>query len=324
MAGQPTRGNPNIWDGGLESDLSSIPMSKRISLLAAVGLLAVAIINPVSAAPTGGLPDVVDVKTPILFPIHEPQGGRLNTAPLGNGPLTNHGGMVMSNAVTVSPIYWGKSWTSPTWVGDKQTGMKAFYEGYSGSGYANTSTEYTDSSGKGVTKVTNWGTSYSDSSRASSSTSAVANEVLAKVGFTKLDENGYYPVYTDLPRRAAGYCAWHSAATVKQNGVSKTFKFAFFFDLTGDGGCTPGNLPAGWTQPTHAIGNVSAHELAEMLTDPQLNAWYDAAGYENGDKCAWDFSLGNTTFTNNANAWRLQAEWSNRANSGAGGCIISS
>ena len=33
--------------------------------------------------------------------------------------------------------------------------------------------------------------------------------------------------------------------------------------------------------------NVTSHEHNEAITDPQLNAWYDAAGYENGDKCAW-------------------------------------
>ena len=26
-----------------------------------------------------------------------------------------------------------------------------------------------------------------------------------------------------------------------------------------------------------------------MLTDPQLNAWYDQQGDENADKCAWTF-----------------------------------
>jgi len=32
-----------------------------------------------------------------------------------------------------------------------------------------------------------------------------------------------------------------------------------------------------------------AHELEEAATAPDLNAWYDAAGYENADRCAWTF-----------------------------------
>jgi hypothetical protein len=35
--------------------------------------------------------------------------------------------------------------------------------------------------------------------------------------------------------------------------------------------------------------SVVAHELEETLSDPDLNGWYDSAGAENGDKCAWTF-----------------------------------
>jgi hypothetical protein len=35
--------------------------------------------------------------------------------------------------------------------------------------------------------------------------------------------------------------------------------------------------------------SVVAHELEEATTDPDLNAWYDSAGAENADKCAWTF-----------------------------------
>jgi len=35
--------------------------------------------------------------------------------------------------------------------------------------------------------------------------------------------------------------------------------------------------------------SVIAHELEETNTDPNLNAWYDANGAEDADKCAWTF-----------------------------------
>ena len=47
--------------------------------------------------------------------------------------------------------------------------------------------------------------------------------------------NGYYPVYTDIPRGNAGYCAWHSWGSVGSTPV----QFAFFFKLDGDAGCDP-------------------------------------------------------------------------------------
>src|SRR5207248_400064 len=99
--------------------------------------------------------------------------------------------------------------------------------------------------------------------------------------------NGYYPVYSDQRRGNAGYCAWHSSGTI--NGIR--VQFGFFFKLDGDPGCDP-QAPSslGHSQGLSALANVSGHELSEMLTDPQLNAWYDQKGDENADKCAWTFN----------------------------------
>jgi len=57
----------------------------------------------------------------------------------------------------------------------------------------------------------------------------------------------------------------------------------------GVGGCDEGQYPNGASNQADPTINVTSHEHNEAITDPQLNAWYDAAGYENGDKCAWDF-----------------------------------
>lgn len=37
--------------------------------------------------------------------------------------------------------------------------------------------------------------------------------------------------------------------------------------------------------------NVVSHENNEAITDPNLNAWFDNLGYEDGDKCAWTFGV---------------------------------
>jgi hypothetical protein len=34
---------------------------------------------------------------------------------------------------------------------------------------------------------------------------------------------------------------------------------------------------------------ANANELEETDPDPDLNAWFDTQGYENADKCAWNF-----------------------------------
>ncbi|MGH2517620.1 MAG: IPT/TIG domain-containing protein, partial [Ktedonobacterales bacterium] len=62
--------------------------------------------------------------------------------------------------------------------------------------------------------------------------------------------------------------------------------------------------------------NLTSHEQAESITDPYPpgNGWVDSAGYEIGDKCAWDFSFG-LTHTNNGGTFEVQTEYSNATSS---------
>ena len=50
------------------------------------------------------------------------------------------------------------------------------------------------------------------------------------------------------------------------------------------------------------MASIVAHELVEAATDPDLNAWYDSRGYENADKCAWNYGqaskIANGSFAN--------------------------
>jgi hypothetical protein len=131
---------------------------------------------------------------------------------------------------------------------------------------------------------------------------------------TNLMTDGYYPVYVDAPRGHAGFCAWHSTGTC--NGVQ--IQFAFFFDLDGDAGCDPQDTSGHHSQGLAAVANVSGHELSETLTDQHLNAWTDASGAENSDKCAWSFGTPFLTFSNGSQ-WKVQGNWSNAAfNAGTG------
>ena len=227
--------------------------------------------------------------------------------------MTNHGGNVMSTSYTHT-IFWGTSW--PGYTGDKISGLESWYSGFGGSNYAKTTTEYTGLNGQHVGSSSSYLGKTIDGSAASGgqNTSAILAEVAKVVGTTTPNPNDYYAVYTDLPRGNAGYCAWHSNGAV--NGVA--LQFAFFWKLDGDPGCDPGDSTTGHSQGLAALANVSGHELAEAMTDPALNAWYDASGAENGDKCAWTFGAPSVTFTNGS-TWKIQGEWSNNAyNAGTG------
>lgn len=261
------------------------------------------------------LPTVVSDHAPRL---DYAKGFQPKSAGVAVSNLAYNGGPVMATSVTVTPIYWGTKWskTGNTFTGDKVSGLGDFYSQYGGSDYAKISSQYTQQSGAATTYNVSAATAIYDLTKASSRQSSVANEVVValKAAGKTISANGYYPVYTDLPRGHAGYCAWHSYATY--NGV--TFKYAFFFSLDGDAGCDPGDSRDTYSQGTEALANVSAHELAEAMTDPQLNAWYDSSGAENADKCGWQFNSSPfVVLQSSANyGWKIQGEWSNSA----GGC----
>jgi hypothetical protein len=240
----------------------------------------------------------------------------------GGSPLmTWHNGEIMATAVTAA-IFWGTSWAG--YSGDKITGLDSWYGGFGGSNYAKTCTEYTGTNGQ-VSGNTSYAGHFVDTSAASggSRTGAILAEVCKVI--TNPVANGYYAVYTDVPRGSAGYCAWHSYGTCGTTPV----QFAFFWNLDGDPGCDPQDTSGLHSQGLAALSNVSGHELAEALTDPRNGGWYDANGQENGDKCAWTFGAPLVTFANGSQ-WKIQGEWSNNAytagtgypnSSGLNGCL---
>lgn len=266
------------------------------------------------------LPTVVSVGAQKIFLTKDRVANDASRTALATGSnLSYHYGPVMTKAAVVTPIYWGTSWTDTATVGsdnkDKVDGLTKLYQGYNNSNHAGISTQYYQTSpttyvSKGVTL----NSAIIDTSAASSDSTTIFNKIVEKVGAGTLTVtyDSYIPVYTDLPRGTAGYCAWHSYGTANlSDGSSVVVKFAFFFNLNGDSGCDPADTRTIYKQGTEALANVSIHELAEAMTDPQLNAWYDSKGYENADKCAWNFAGGLVTL--GTTAWKLQGEWSNSA-----------
>lgn len=255
----------------------------------------------------------------------EAHGARL--ARTSGANMTYHGGKIMPTVVSLS-IFWGPSWANSTFVGDKISGLDSWYAGHNASNYAATVNEYSGSNGKvSSTTLTHLG-HLIDTSTATggSSTSAILAQVCKAIVSPDPSGNGYYPVYTDVKRGTANYCAWHSAGTC--GGVQ--VQFAFFFNLDADASCNPSDTTTGHSEGLAALANVTAHELSEARSDPaNPGAWYDGSGAENGDKCAWTFNAPSVTFTNGS-VWKLQGEWSNAAytagtgyanSSGQKGCL---
>jgi len=236
--------------------------------------------------------------------------------PLGlataSGDMLYNGGDIMPTAVT-GAIFWGTSWASSTFRGDKVTGLDLWYTGFNGSNYAKASDEYTGLNNDQVSSSTSYIGHFIDTSSAprhAPRTSTINTEVcnvLTAYGVTPVT-NGYYAVYVDSKRGGAGYCAWHSWGICNGTNV----QFAFSFNLDGDAGCDPRDTSGLHSQGLAALANVSGHELSEARTDPRGAGWFDSAGAENGDKCAWTFGAPLVSFSNGSE-WKIQGEWSNQA-----------
>ncbi|HEY6212151.1 MAG TPA: hypothetical protein VIW45_07690 [Vicinamibacterales bacterium] len=298
-------------------------MTRSLARATTIAAVAAGVMVVGSRVDISGAPD----HQPAMGGIHWARGEAPAARPSKSPNLIYHGGTVMHGTI-VEPIFWGTSWATDT--SDKQTGLALFYNGIGGSSYATTNTEYTDGGGNASAVIT-LGNVHADPSAATANgqqTGPILAEVCKVV--PNPQPNGYYPVYTDEPRGHARFCAWHSTGTCTTPTGSVQVQFAFFFKLDGDAGCDPQDPSTTHSQGLEALANVSGHELSETLTDNHLDAWYDANGAENADKCAWTFGTAHLTFTNQSQ-WKIQGNWSNAAydsptrgypnSSGQKGCI---
>ncbi len=83
---------------------------------------------------------------------------------------------------------------------------------------------------------------------------------------------------------------------------------------------SPNNNPG-----ADAMASTIAHELDEVVTDPNLDAWYDSGGNEVADKCAWTFGspykVSNGSMANmklGGNDYCIQENWVNAAGGSCG------
>ncbi len=260
-----------------------------------------------------------------------PDAGRQILATNPNNLLYN-GGPVQT-APKIYVVYWG-SWSS---TGDPR-GVRSYFNKYlaglGGSRWLSTVTQYAQRGGQHIGNAVG---SFNAAAQSWNDTSAIPNltngatfEGLlaaearkAATHFNNRTTSASYIIA--LPHRVAvyefagscgvgcdpnnAYCAFHSTTT---SGTATIAYTNFPYQPDGADSCGQGSV----TFPGYndGVSIVGGHEQAETETDPQLNAWYDAKGFEIGDKCSW-FNLQNISFS--TGKFPSQPLWSNSAN----GCV---
>ena len=233
-------------------------------------------------------------------------------------PILYHGGPIMLGVIHVYYIWYGD------WSGNTATTILTdFAEAIGGSLYFDINTTYTDASGARVSNtVTFAGSTNDDYSQGTTLTDAKVEAVVTDaISSSRLpsDPQGVYFVLTSADvSESSGfcsqYCGWHTHVTATGNDI----KYAFVGNPDRCiNSCAAQPVGPNGNAGADGMASIIAHELEEVVTDPDLDAWFDATGAENADKCAWMFGSTYTT-SNGATAnmhlgsrdYLIQQNWS--------------
>ncbi|RUR13290.1 hypothetical protein [Legionella sp. km772] len=157
---------------------------------------------------------------------------------------------------------------------------------------------------------------------------AVVNRAINR-GLLPKNKNGIYLVLTSADvNETSGfcteYCGWHDGRLMG----STPLQFGFIGDPARcPDSCQDYTSGTPHKASTDSMISTISHEIFEAVSDPQLNAWYDKQGEENGDLCAWSYGKIYTTaaykynLTLGTDHYLVQQEWLNVGPSGR--CAIS-
>lgn len=204
-----------------------------------------------------------------------------------------HGGPVMLGPVNLYYIWYGDNDDTTRSV------LTDFGNTLGGSRWYQLLTSYTDGNGVPLSKslVLKGAVSVGYTQGKTLSTPAVQSIVQDVIASQALpsDTNGVYLVLTarDVVPDTTGFCGYHS---LYRTSSGDAIKFGLILNARDRGGCRPS---AEWTgvgpngaSGADAMASVIAHEVAETVTDPEMNGWYRGNGEgENGDLCAWNMGV---------------------------------
>jgi hypothetical protein len=108
-------------------------------------------------------------------------------------------------------------------------------------------------------------------------------------------------------RSCTNFCGYHGSFGVHSNVTSRIL--TVYYAVIPDTGDCVDSCWVGSNTPNRE--KAVSHELAESLTDPRGNKWFDSAnGQEIGDLC-------NSAFYTTSHGYTAQCEWSDHH----GGCV---
>ncbi len=255
--------------------------------------------------------------------------------------FVNHGGPVVATPL-VYASFWGSQWTADAAHLTRAARLTQFLTDLVASQYMNVLSQYGSSSGAGgacylgASFVSNVPTNLTDPQIRALIQTCITSGVIPQPGnpantclIVYLADN----IGINDPSDGLVLCEPTNDTAFGYHDFFKTtvgppMYYAIIPGLTdaclkescpgNDGGCS---LHLAETQEQRQT-QVTSHEFGEMVSDPQLNAWWDPSGGEEGDICNGETA----TITVGANTWNVQKSYSKAddvASNGATICVVS-
>jgi hypothetical protein len=260
----------------------------------------------------------------------------------GNGINYNGGPVLKGSPVPIYVIWYGNWNGTGSNTQATVTLVDTWLNSVGNTGYERINTTYGDNTGN-VSGNLNLGAQIFDTgSQGTKLTNRKLTAIVTR-SFTNglpTDPNGVYVVITASNISEQGFCSQFCGFHTRQTLNGADIKWAFVGNTDRcpsgcEGQATGPNSPATGVGGADGLINVLTHESEEAITDPDLNAWFDASGQEDADKC--NFRFGTVTTCTVANGctsaaatagskfnqtfggknWLMQMEWEN---SRGGGC----
>ena len=282
----------------------------RSGVLAVAGAMTLAVALGYTAAPMAGATPAPQGTNAHVAASHL-LAPRTQQAPRAviRGAMINHGGGV-ETAPRVFVVFWG--WTTDP--SGEQPYITRFLSSVGGSRWLATVNQY--GSGSNIS----FGGTFSDSRAipTNPSDAQIQQEALNAANHFGTGNSLNVQIVVATPTRhstpgfGTQFCAYHGIVAADRNVTYTNMPYVT------DAGASCGQGSVNGSGGTlDGVSIVEGHELAEAVTDPLLNAWFDAGGNEIGDKCAF-VNLAN--ITTSAGRFAVQPLWSNSANN----CVLSS
>jgi hypothetical protein len=314
-------------------------MKKLLVVVVAVAaLIALALgTSRASSASTGGAADLGG-RVHLLLTSQQVAAQRavgVATGCLGTGspgcvpiPLQYNGGPVEATSSKNFLIFWEP--TGSVVATNYNATLAQFFGDVGGSSLYGVATQYYQTSGSTQQNIANsssvggtWTdtTAYSSGTLQDSDIQAEVNKAIAANHWPTGVGNEYFVFLAQGENECMGgscsfssYCAYHG--DYASSGATVLYA-AMPYAGTDLGGC---GIQSGSGTPngaaTDAEISVASHEMMETVTDPLLNAWFDASGSEIGDKCAYTYgptAANGSDLTINGHPYIVQEEFSNSA-----------